>query len=55
LEARVCDGDDRRRQRSGGGAGGTVGGGVGARRGRALGFDRRDLTSDVAVTAEIPL
>jgi hypothetical protein len=43
LEARVCDGDGRRRWRSGSGAGGAVGGGVGARRGKALGFYRRDL------------
>jgi hypothetical protein len=40
---------------TGGGAGGAVGGGVDARRGKALSFYRRDLTSDVAVPAEIPL
>jgi hypothetical protein len=30
------------------------GGGVGARRGKALFFYRRDLTGDVAVTTEMP-
>jgi hypothetical protein len=38
---------------TGGGAGGTVGGGVGVKRGKALGFYRRDLTCDVGVTAEM--
>jgi hypothetical protein len=38
LEAQVCDGDDRRRRHSDGDMGGTVGGGVGARRGKTLGF-----------------
>jgi hypothetical protein len=49
-----CDGDGRRRRRSGGDAGGA-----GRRRcrreeGEALGFYRRDLSGDAAVTTEMP-
>jgi hypothetical protein len=34
--------------------GGGGGGGVSARRGKPLGFYRRDLTGDVVVTTEMP-